>query len=114
MRHVSRGLAVFLFCGAGLPPGSDWYEKESLEADTNVLRRFSLERRLMRPFELDPLKTSPDRLHKAHSRMLARAEAIADLYAVDYPFVEPPRLLAPKERFEMGSRPLARFPSPFF
>ncbi len=89
---------------AGIDPGGDWYEKESLEAETDVLRRFALERKLMRPFELDPLTASPERLRKAHARLLARAGAIADLYAVDYPFVEPPRPLSPKGRFELGSR----------
>lgn len=85
-------------------PGSDWYEQESLENATAHLRRWSVERKLVRAAEVDPLRTSGDRLRTAHSRMLERVGFIQDLYDVEYPFVEPPTPLSSQEYFERGTR----------
>ena len=92
----------------GLPPNADeeklanWYEQESLETSAMELRRWGLERKLMRPMELDPHKSSPKRLQRGHTKLLKRVRALADLYDVEYPFVEPPQPLLPQARFDHG------------
>ncbi|MCH8149020.1 MAG: hypothetical protein IH987_13740, partial [Planctomycetes bacterium] len=81
---------------------ADWYEQESLETAAMELRRFGLERKLMRTAELDPLNSTPKRFQRAHAKLLERVRPLADLYSVEFPFVEPPQPLAPEARFDHG------------
>jgi mono/diheme cytochrome c family protein len=84
--------------------GADWYAVASLEASAKELRRWAVERKLIRSSALDPLYTSPERLREAHSRLLDRVGFMQRLYDVEYPFVEPPKPLSSKEYFELGWR----------
>jgi len=84
------------------PPGADWYEQERLRDTAAGLQRWAMQREIMRPTDLDPFNTPPDRFRKAHATMLKRVRAMKQVYDVEYPFVEPPRPLSAKERFEHG------------
>lgn len=84
--------------------GADWYEKDSLERYTDRLAGWAIDRKLMKAAELDPLKSPPGRLRKAHAELLDRVDFMRDLYNVEYPFVEPPRPMSSAERFETGAR----------
>jgi len=88
----------------GEDPGADWYEQEALEGAAAELRRFAVDRGLLRAAELDPLQASTDRYRAAHLKLLHRARFLRDLYDVDYPFVEPPTPVSPPERRESGGR----------
>ena len=87
-----------------VPPGADWYEQESLKDNAVELRRWMIDRRLMRENELDALHTAADRFRDAHQRILDRVDFMQKLYDVEYPFVEPPTPLTSQERFERGSK----------
>jgi hypothetical protein len=84
--------------------GSDWFRNDSLEQATDELRRWAVERKLMRASALDPFLSSPERVRKAHARLLDRVGFMQRLYDVEYPFVEPPKPLSSKEHVERGSR----------
>ncbi len=90
--------------GQETPLETKWYEKESLKRFVARLRRFAVERKLIRPIELDPLRSPPDAVQAAHAKTLDRTRFMRNLYDVPYPFVEPPRTSAGEERFELGSR----------
>lgn len=89
---------------ADVAAGADWYADESLEGATNELSRWAIERKLVRRSALDSLNASPQRLRKAHSRLLKRVDFMQQLYDVAYPFVEPPKPLSSKEQFARGFR----------
>lgn len=84
--------------------GSDWFETESLKPSMTALRRWAVERKVMRQIELDPLRTPTERFREAHRRLVERAEFLRELYDVAYPFVEPPKPGMPDERFQLGER----------
>ncbi|MEK6675257.1 MAG: hypothetical protein AABZ47_06330, partial [Planctomycetota bacterium] len=81
-----------------------WFEQDPLRRWTARLRRFALERKLIRPIEVDPLRTPAERLATGHANLLTRTEFMQQLYDVAFPFVEPPRPLSPTARFETGSK----------
>ncbi len=85
-------------------PGSDWYTVDMLKERDNHLRRWTIERKLMRATEIDPLLTSEEDFKQAHVKMLDRARFFANLYDVSYPFVEPPRPESPEARYKLGER----------
>ncbi len=80
----------------------DWYKSPSLERPAEDLRDWAIDRLLVRPDELDPLKTPPERVAAAHLGLLEKARFLRDLYKVEYPFVEPPAPLHSEERFDTG------------
>lgn len=84
--------------------GADWYDQELLKGAAAELRRFAVDRKLMRPFELDPLQTDADRFHQAHGKLLERVRFMRDVYDVEYPFVQPPTPVSSEERRERASR----------
>ena len=86
------------------PEAKDWYQDESLRTMAQRIRRFGIERKLIRPFELDPLRSSPDRVRAAHAKLRERTRFLQELYDVEYPFVESARPLSKDERFDMGMR----------
>jgi len=88
--------------GAVSPTGSDWYQKEWLNDAVLALRRWAMERKLMRSTDLDPLGVSPERLRSAHADLFKRTGFLRELYDVEYPFVEPPAPLQSEERFTRG------------
>ncbi len=81
-----------------------WYEQEQLEVQTEELRRFGIERKLLRPASVDPHENSGSRLARAHAQLLERTEFLQGLYDVQYPFVEPPAPLSPPDRYARGER----------
>ncbi|MFQ5494027.1 MAG: hypothetical protein ACE5EX_01470, partial [Phycisphaerae bacterium] len=83
-------------------PGDDWYVQGDLERPAAQLRRFAVERRLIRASQLDPLTVPPARLRDAYRSVLEKAEFMEKLYDVPYPFVEPPRPMAPNQAFDRG------------
>ncbi len=85
-------------------PGSDWYERDALETNAEELGRFAVERKLMRPADLDSLRSPPDRLRAAYGSLLKRVEFLQQLYNVKYPFVEPPKPVESPERVTLGSQ----------
>lgn len=85
-----------------LPDGSEWFVQESLTRSAAALARFATRRELLRPADLDALRTSGRELEKNYAQMLHRVEFMRDVYDVQYPFVEPPRPLASEEHFEQG------------
>ncbi len=87
-----------------LEPGADWFEQESLERHAVRLRRWAIERKLMRSSVLDPLQTEHGRFRAAHATLLDRTGFMEKLYDVAYPFVEPPRPMTSRDRFEQGGR----------
>jgi cytochrome c2 len=90
--------------GASSPETDPWYEREPLETAAELLRDWTIERRLMSTRELDPLTTTADRLRTAHADVLDRTRFLRELYNVEYPFVEPPSPLSPDDRFDRGMR----------
>ena len=83
---------------------ADWYQKESLKDNAASLRRWAVDRKLMRPGDIDPLSLSPERLRSAHATLLDRVGFLQKLYDVNYPFVEPAGPLGSQERFALGER----------
>lgn len=83
-------------------PGSDWFEEESLRERTAGLRRWAVERKLVRAGDVDPLTTAPERLRNGYAQMLARIRFLKDLYNVEYPFVEPAAPLSPEAEYAKG------------
>ncbi len=81
-----------------------WYQKESLKDKAANLRRWAVDRKLMRPADIDTLSLSPERLRSAHAVLLDRVGFLQKLYDVKYPFVEPAGLLGSQERFALGER----------
>lgn len=81
-----------------------WFEQESLEKSAHTLDQFAIERKLVRPFELDRLRASKEQLIEAHQKVWDRTEFIQSLYNVEYPFVEPPKALSTEERFAQGTK----------
>ncbi|MBI4719610.1 MAG: c-type cytochrome [Planctomycetes bacterium] len=84
--------------------GADWYLQENLQPVATTLRRWAVERRVMRPSDVDMLRNPPERVRTAHETLLRRLEFIRGLYDVPYPFVEPPRPFSGAQRFELGGR----------
>ncbi|MCH7884697.1 MAG: c-type cytochrome [Planctomycetes bacterium] len=82
----------------------DWYRNESVKPLAAALRRWAIERRVMRGRDLDLLQASADRIDQAHADLLERSRFLSQLYDVEYPFVEPPTALSPTDRFERGMR----------
>jgi cbb3-type cytochrome oxidase cytochrome c subunit len=82
--------------------GALWWRKDSLRKPTGRLRRFGIERELVREADFDPLRVSEDRVRNAHRDLLERVAFLRKLYDVEYPFVEPPAPMASSERFERG------------
>lgn len=80
-----------------------WYERDGLRRIASKLRRFAVERKLIRPTEADALRSDADRVRAAHAKILNRTEFLKNLYDVPYPFSEPQRPLSSSERFEKGS-----------
>lgn len=83
--------------------GADWYEQESLKKHAASLERFAVERKLVRPNDLNPLTSDAERLKKAHEQVFDRVSFLQSLYDVKYPFVEPPAQLSPQPRYELGA-----------
>jgi cbb3-type cytochrome oxidase cytochrome c subunit len=83
---------------------AEWWTTDHLRPEAEELERFAVERELMRERDLDPALTSAERVRAAHAQMLDRVRFIERLYDVDYPFVEPPSPLSPKDRFDRGMR----------
>lgn len=80
-----------------------WYAQDNLRRSAESLRRWAVERRLMRPADVDMLKNTPERLADSHKRLLHQVEFVQKLYSVEYPFTEPPSPLSPPARFETGT-----------
>ncbi len=80
----------------------DWFADPALERPVEDLRDWAMDRLLVRPDELDPLKTPPARVAAAHTGLLEKARFLRELNAIEYPFVEPPAPLHSEERFELG------------
>lgn len=85
-----------------LEPDADWYQVDALESKAADVRRWAVERKLMRATDFDPFRVQPDRLRAAHARLLERVDFVQKLYDVAYPFVEPPQPLSSQERFRRG------------
>jgi mono/diheme cytochrome c family protein/cbb3-type cytochrome oxidase cytochrome c subunit len=79
-----------------------WYKNPNLERPAEDLRDWAVDRLLVRPDDVDPLKTPAERVTAAHMGLLEKARFLRDLYKVEYPFVEPPVSLRSEERFETG------------
>lgn len=84
-------------------PGSDWWQKDQFAAAAQTLRRWAIERKLMRAGELDLLANPVDKLAAAHAKLGQRIEFLESLYNVEYPFVEPPKPLENEARFASGA-----------
>ncbi len=84
--------------------GANWYQKEQFSAFAQMLRQWAIERKIIRPGELDMLANSPDNLIAAHSKLRDRVQFLRDLYDVEYPFVEPPVPLESDARFHLGEQ----------
>lgn len=80
----------------------DWFADPGLERPVEDLRDWAVDRLLVRPDEIDPLKTPAARVAAAHTGLLEKARFLRDLNAVEYPFVEPPVPLTSQERYELG------------
>lgn len=94
---------------AGAKPGqatspTPWFAQDSLKQAADALRRWAVEWRVMRSSEVDMLNNPPEKLVEAHHRLLHHVEFVQKLYAVEYPFTEPPAPLSPKDRFDTGTR----------
>ncbi|MCH7808365.1 MAG: c-type cytochrome, partial [Planctomycetes bacterium] len=83
---------------------ASWFKADLLQDSAAQLRRFAVERELIRGRELDTLVRSPERIRQAHERLLVRTRFMETLYDVEYPFVEPAQALLPDDQFELGSR----------
>jgi len=88
----------------GEPTGGDWFLKDQLAGVAETLRQWAVERKLVRPGEVDLLANSPDDLVKAHAKMKDRVEFLKALYDVEYPFVEPSAALESDEHFKLGEQ----------
>ncbi len=84
--------------------GTDWFEQDSLADEAADLRRWGVERKLIRAAEFDQLVAPHANVIDAHRRLLVGVDFMQSLYDVAYPFVEPPRVHAPREQFERGQR----------
>ncbi len=85
-------------------PATPWYAQDSLKRSADALRRWAVERRLMRPADVDLLASTPEKLADSHRRLLHNVEFVQKLYSVEYPFTEPPSPLSPKARFDTGTQ----------
>ncbi|MCH8251438.1 MAG: c-type cytochrome [Planctomycetes bacterium] len=90
--------------GNATEEAENWFKQERLMDEAADLRRWVIGRKLMRSRKFDTLGSSDDALRAAHGDLLDRVNFMKDLYAFEYPFVEPPRPLSPKDRFELGAR----------
>ena len=81
---------------------SPWFRVEGLQEEAEGLRRFAIERELMRPTALEMFSQAEERLADAHAELLERTRFMQKLYDVEYPFVEPPRPLSDDARFALG------------
>lgn len=99
---VSPGVPVEGTNGSELPPGHDWFMKETLEPAKDFLGRYAVNNRLVREFQLDPSENAPDELAEVYHAILADASFLRDLYAIRYPFVDAPRPPITDERFKLG------------
>jgi hypothetical protein len=88
----------------GEPAGADWFVKDQFAGTAEALRRWALERKLVRPGEVDLLANSPKDLIEAHAKMTHRVEFLQELYDVEYPFVEPSAAQQPDARFKLGEQ----------
>ncbi len=86
------------------PSSVDWFQQDSLRPAAEALRRWAIERKLMRSRDLDMLVRSEGELREAHATLRTRIGFLAELYDVEYPFVEPPAPLESDERFELGAQ----------
>ncbi len=80
----------------------DWFKDPVLERPAQDLRKWALDRLLVRRDEIDPLKSSAERVVAAHQGLLEKARFLRDLYNVKYPFVDPPAPLHSDEHFAKG------------
>lgn len=85
-------------------PGATWFEEDSLRGHAATLKRFAVERKLVRPVEVDALRISREALIEGYRKVWERVGFLKNLYDVDYPFVEPPRALSTEERFAQGTK----------
>ncbi len=90
--------------GDASDPSTPWHHNAALERSTDHLKRWAIDRKVMRAARLDPLETPPERVRKAHDDLLSRIDFLSELYDVAFPFVEPPRPLTSQERFQRGFR----------
>lgn len=86
----------------GKAAGADWFRQDMLRRVAARLRSWAVERRLMRPGDVDMRRLSPEQQVAAHARVLERAEFLKQLYDVDYPFVEPVKPVSPPPRLARG------------
>jgi mono/diheme cytochrome c family protein len=84
------------------PPGADWYARASLGRSAEELRDWAVNRKLIRPNELDPFTSPPERVRAAHADLLERVRFLKDLYNVEYPFAEPPVTLHSDDHYKLG------------
>lgn len=84
--------------------GSDWYQDELLQDEAADLRRFALNRKLMRDRDFDFLSLSDERIKNAHADLLERTMFIRELYNIEFPFTEAPIKLSDDEYFNLGER----------
>lgn len=90
----------------GRTPGDDWFSDETMAAHRKFLEEYTLRYRLVRPVELDPTRNEPANLVAGYAKAVGNAGFLADLYDIEYPFVEPPRPAMSDERFALGEQML--------
>lgn len=83
-------------------PGANWYRDALLQDEAEQLRRFAVDRKLMRPADFDPLANDEAQMREAHTTLRERTGFMADHYDIEYPFGEPPIRLSPEDRFQRG------------
>ncbi len=83
---------------------SEWFRDEGLQEEAEDLRRFAIERKLMRSTALDMFSQPAKRLADAHAELCKRTRFMQQLYDVEYPFVEPPKPLSDDARFVLGGQ----------
>lgn len=82
--------------------GANWFRQDTLQSMAANLRAWAVDRRLMRPADVDMLRLSPQQAVDAHAKLLERAAFMAKVNDVAYPFVEPVRPVSAPPRFELG------------
>lgn len=85
-------------------PGADWFKQDLLRRTAANLRKWTVDRRLMRPADVDMLRLSAEQQVGMHAKVLERAEFMQHLYDVDYPFVEPVKPVSAPKDFQTGQQ----------
>jgi hypothetical protein len=86
--------------GAKMPPGSDWFRMYNHAR--NRLGAYSLENRVVGPYELREQDNTDERLAEAYAKVLDGTTFLRDLYDVPYPFDRSAQRRITPERFENG------------